>query len=239
MSEPDRACADAAHAERPRKEDVTGVCLCGGASLRMGRDKAWIQIGGEPLVARALRALDGVAARVVLASGAAPRYASLGRECALDPLHAAGPLAGLAAGFAAARTPWLAFASCDLPFADLRLWQALLERAAQAGLDLVRYESRAGLEPAVFVARAEVGEAVRQALAAGERRLVAIDAYALPAAGGRALARGVLRHAELAARWPELAERDPATNVNTPAELARAVGGAASRPLPLAMEVSA
>lgn len=105
--------------ERPgspeRHAPLSGVLLAGGASRRMGRDKAWLELDGEPLAVRVLRVLDEVCDDVVVASGDGRRLGALGRLQVCDVDEGAGPLAGLVAGLEAARHELVAVLAVDLP----------------------------------------------------------------------------------------------------------------------------
>ena len=155
-----------------QRADVTGLLLCGGESRRMGRDKALLPFAGRAVIAGPLEALRELAPRVLLATGAKPRYPELGLECALDPVPGAGPLAGLCAGLAASRTEWLAVLSCDLPLARGTVLRALLERAEEGGWDAALLELPRGTQPLFAVYRSSCLGAVRAALERGERRMV-------------------------------------------------------------------
>ena len=86
---------------------MSGVVLAGGASRRMGRDKALMELDGEPLVARAVRLLSGVCSDVAVASGDGRRLdgAGLGVRQVADVVPDAGPVAGIAAGLEAGLRP--------------------------------------------------------------------------------------------------------------------------------------
>ena len=91
-----------------------GVLLTGGASRRMGADKASIVWQGESLARRAARVLAAVCDPVVeVGSGAS------GLDCVREDPAGSGPLAALVAGAKALATPGpvLLFA-CDLPFVE-------------------------------------------------------------------------------------------------------------------------
>ena len=158
---------------------LAGACVCGGASLRMGRDKALLspRAGEATLLERAIAALRPVASELVLACGSEPRYADYGLPLALDAQAAAGPLAGLAAALDHARETscaWLAALACDLPRVDARVVFALYRRAVERDLDACLLRTQGGLEPLFAVYRVEpVAGAVAEALAAGQRRLIA------------------------------------------------------------------
>jgi molybdenum cofactor guanylyltransferase len=80
----------------PAVPPFTGAVLCGGASRRMGRDKAFIPVGGRTLVRRVADALEAAGATPVVAVGgdlAALRAEGL--TAVPDDAPGAGPLAGI------------------------------------------------------------------------------------------------------------------------------------------------
>lgn len=190
----------------PARSEVTGLVLCGGESRRMGRDKAAIEHRGRRLIEYPVAALREVAERVLLCSGATPRYPELGLECVLDTEAEAGPLSGLMAGLEAARSEWVAVLACDLPRAGAPLLRELLAEASARSLDACLLELERGTQPLFAVyRRAPCAAAVRAALAAGERRMVSFHARL-----GADLVGSLL---------PEAASAATALNVNTPSDL--------------------
>jgi molybdenum cofactor guanylyltransferase len=98
------------------KVSVSGLVLCGGRSTRMGTDKAWIDVGGEPLVVRTARLLAEVADPVLLAPGTPGRLGDLGYPEVADEEEDRGPLAGLVAGLRASPHEVAAVVAVDLPW---------------------------------------------------------------------------------------------------------------------------
>jgi molybdopterin-guanine dinucleotide biosynthesis protein A len=100
---------------------IAGILLTGGASSRMGRDKATMEVDGEALGARAARVLQAVCDPVIEVG---PGVTSL-RAVREDP-PGAGPLAALLAGAAALGTSGpVMLLACDLPFVTTQLLHAL------------------------------------------------------------------------------------------------------------------
>lgn len=106
-----------------------GVVLAGGASRRMGRDKALLTLGGLTLLDRQAAKLAALAHKVVV-SGDPSRYGSYGRPVVVDPPGAAGPLAGIVAALAGGDALVLAV---DLPFVPAPLLSHLMEVAGPDG----------------------------------------------------------------------------------------------------------
>jgi len=196
------------------RPELTGLVLCGGSSLRMGSDKAALPLAGRTLLERAAATFEGIAVETLLACGASPRYGELGLPLVLDRSPGAGPLSGLEAGLARARTDWVAALACDMPRAAPEAFLALEDRAIEGGFDLCLLVTDKGVEPLFAVYRRTCLEPVRAALAAGERRIIAFHPF--PTAAGRPLRIGTLDERELPVA---LAARGVARNVNTPAEL--------------------
>jgi molybdopterin-guanine dinucleotide biosynthesis protein A len=109
---------------------VTGVVLCGGASARMGRDKALIEIDGKPLVRLVAERVAECADPVLLASGAARRFESLPYQEITDAAPGAGPISGLVAALSASPHDLLVAAAVDMPFVSADVFRLLLELRA-------------------------------------------------------------------------------------------------------------
>jgi molybdopterin-guanine dinucleotide biosynthesis protein A len=146
---------------------VAGLLLTGGASRRMGSDKALLEVDGRRLVDRAAAVLGAVADPVVEVG---PGWSGLPavRE---DP-PGSGPLAALSAGAAALRAgghdgPVLLLA-VDMPRVGVELLRLLAGRAGPGTA-----VPRAGGHPQPMCARygPEVLAAVDERLAAGGRSL--------------------------------------------------------------------
>lgn len=200
-----------------RMDGPIGVVLAGGASSRMGRDKATLELDGETLAAGAARRLAAVCPEVALADRGRRLVPGL-------PSLADGPGRGPAAGLLGAAHAWpgrpLLALACDLPSVPVALLQELT-RTEDADWVVPRW--RGGPEPLCALWRP-------RALAMLEDR-VTRGLYAL---------WSLAEETGLAVRWVEgdlLASFGPPEemflNVNTPEELDRARGvSGAPRPFP-------
>ncbi len=105
-------------------EDIQGFVLAGGASSRMGQDKAHLRVGGKQFFERAVTALSPIChGPVSVVGGNHPDMASKTdldiefipdfREICQLPQA---PIVGLYTALTYATTPWIAILACDLPF---------------------------------------------------------------------------------------------------------------------------
>ena len=109
--------------------NLSAVILAGGASRRMGRDKAWIEAEGQTWVARAIAVARGAGADEVIISGReGVDYSGLGCPVVLDLEPGFGPLAGIERGLWAARSPLLLVLAVDLPRMTVACLQKLARR---------------------------------------------------------------------------------------------------------------
>ena len=85
---------------------IAGAVLAGGASMRMGSDKAFVEIGGVPMVARAAAALTAAGvAGVLVVGGDAARLSELGLLAVGDRFPGEGPLGGVITALGAVDAP--------------------------------------------------------------------------------------------------------------------------------------
>jgi molybdopterin-guanine dinucleotide biosynthesis protein A len=187
-----------------RLANVAAALLLGGASTRMGADKAQLALGGEPLATRLARLLATLCEDVLLVGGAPPESAP-GRRVA-DPDAPRSALRGLVGALEAASAERVLVLATDLVGVSADLLLALV---AAPDADAVVPRTPAGAEPLCALYRREpVLREARARLARGELALhallAALDVHWLEgddllAAGGDARALA---------------------NVNTPADLA-------------------
>jgi molybdenum cofactor guanylyltransferase len=128
----------------PTDDAIQGFILAGGASRRMGRDKAQLLLNGQTFLARIANELRVLTTSIHLVQSAAasgsttnsdagpindPSGSSMVEPGALpvitDVFPDWGALGGLHAGLAKCRTGWAAVIACDLPFVTSKLWRRL------------------------------------------------------------------------------------------------------------------
>ncbi len=154
---------------------VAGLILAGGAGRRMGgRDKSFLTIGGQTLIARAAARLGPqVVLMAVSANGDPGRFAGLGLPVLPDAgEQGQGPLAGILAGLiwaADAGVDALATVAVDTPFFPADMVARLGARAT--GGFVVVAETPGGMHPTCGLWPVGAVDALAQTLAAGQRRL--------------------------------------------------------------------
>ncbi|MFP4511803.1 MAG: molybdenum cofactor guanylyltransferase [Acidimicrobiales bacterium] len=96
--------------------EFRAVVLAGGTSRRMGRDKAFIELGGLPLVSRCCDAVVEAGAReVIVVGGDRPRLEALGLAVVDDSYPGRGPVGGVVTALEAGQGPDLVVVlACDL-----------------------------------------------------------------------------------------------------------------------------
>jgi molybdopterin-guanine dinucleotide biosynthesis protein A len=201
-----RATDLARAAARQRVAGLSGAVLLGGASSRMGRDKAALAVAGVAGATRIALALDALCDEVLLVGGTPPADAK-GRAVA-DPAGPRCALRGLVAALEAARGERVLVVATDLPLLTDVFLRGL---ATAAGADAVVPRPASKAQPLCAVyRRLPVLARAREQLAAGELAL-----------------HGLLD--TLRVTWIEgerLRALDPAgtalLNVNTPEDLVRA-----------------
>lgn len=116
----------------------SAAVLCGGGSRRMGRDKALLEVNGEPMVQRVAGAMQTAGAvEVVAMGGDETALHALGLSVVPDRWPGEGPLGGLVMSLETCSSDIVFVAACDLlaPSPDaIRATVAAL--AANAGADI-------------------------------------------------------------------------------------------------------
>lgn len=108
---------------------LTGIVVAGGSGRRLGgRDKAFLEVAGEPIIARTLRIFRHLFTQTVIVTRHPARFAGLAADVVVDRYPDAGPLAGIHAGLLACREPYAFVAACDMPLLDPDVIRFLIDR---------------------------------------------------------------------------------------------------------------
>lgn len=196
-------------------ETIVGVILAGGRSRRMGVDKAFVSLGGRPLIVHVVGLLrPQVDAVVISANGDPGRFAALGFPVVADSIDGfAGPLAGMLAGldWAVANRPeatWIVTVPADTPFIPDDLVNRLTAAASAGAIAVAR--SASGIHPVVAAIPLGEAEALRQFIRTG---------------GSLKVADWLAHRPSVIVDFPFANDgTDPFFNVNTPEDLKAAEG---------------
>ena len=184
---------------------IGGYVLAGGASSRMGTDKALIELGGRPLVELAVAKLQQLCreVRVLSSKPELACYAPL-----VPDVHpGCGPLSGIEAALAHSRWEWNLIVPVDLPFVPvtfLRSWMEGVTADTEARAAYCEVGGRP--HPALLLIHRDSKPEITAALKRGEYKLLPV----LETAAGTGLRVQTLAYAE-AEGW--------FANINTPEDL--------------------
>lgn len=179
-----------------RIEHVEAAVLVGGASRRMGRDKATLDLDGTPLVDRVASALGACVARVRIVCRP-EGHLGIGFERIEDRHAERAPLVGICAALRACEAGAMVIAACDLPRIEPRVVLALLSLVPEdGGPEIVAPMSDRGPEPLLAVYRPSLVPEIERRIARGDLSLQALlracDTLFVPARDLRAVDPGLL-----------------------------------------------
>jgi molybdenum cofactor guanylyltransferase len=203
----------------------SAMILAGGASRRMGRDKAWVELDGVPLIERVLARVSQLTDDVVIVTNDFSRYEKMNARLTRDVIPNAGSLGGIYSGLLQSRYAHTIAVACDMPFLNVALLRYLAARAENfdvvipsvadaemptAPIDKPRRAKDMSLHPLHAVYSKNCIGPMRDALERGDMRMVSFyDAVRVE----------IVRTAQVNQFDPE---HFSILNVNTPEQLAHA-----------------
>jgi molybdopterin-guanine dinucleotide biosynthesis protein A len=151
---------------------VSGVVLCGGESRRMGRNKALLELQGQPVIALVLDRLGKLCDELIVAANDVDTYADLPARIVPDIFPVKGPLSGIHAGLSAVGHDIAIVVGCDMPFLSLPLLRYMALVAP--GHDVVVPYLNGEYEPLHAIYRRTCIEPIERLLSQGSRRVIAL-----------------------------------------------------------------
>jgi molybdopterin-guanine dinucleotide biosynthesis protein A len=119
------------------------LVLAGGESRRMGRPKAWLEVGNTTLLRYVVERLAPAFSEVMV-SFAEPEQLEepVPYRIVFDRKRSTGPLAGLEAGLLAARNEVIFAVACDMPYVTQEVAQIAVAAARGCDAAIPRFDGR-------------------------------------------------------------------------------------------------
>ena len=114
---------------------MTSIVLAGGMSLRLQRDKALEEIGGQSLIERVIDRLSSLGNEIIVVTSSSDQLHDLGVKRVVDAFPGKGALGGMYSGLKESPTFRSLVVACDMPFLNTDLLRHLIELSP--GFDVV------------------------------------------------------------------------------------------------------
>jgi molybdenum cofactor guanylyltransferase len=133
------------------------IILAGGQSSRMGKDKAFIEIDGVPLLQKICIIASECTSQVYVITPSPQKYRAIipqncqiVQEVVLEGENSPhGPLVGFAQALTHVESEWILLLACDLPrltSSEIKQWSSCLETTSQDAIALLPHSPK-GWEP--------------------------------------------------------------------------------------------
>jgi molybdopterin-guanine dinucleotide biosynthesis protein A len=124
---------------------ITGIILAGGKNLRMGKNKAFLEMSGQRIIDRTKELFADLFDEVLLVTNSPIDYLDLNLRMVSDLFPGRGALGGIYSGLFHASHSHAFVAACDMPFLQKALIRYLINLSP--GFDIVIPKTKDGWEP--------------------------------------------------------------------------------------------
>jgi len=188
---------------------LTGIILSGGKSVRMGRDKAFIEIDGIPIIQRIYDIFQKIFTEIIIVTNQKEFYSGFKAKIVSDLIINNGALGGLYTGLFFSSNPYSFCVACDMPFLNESMIQYLIKQAN--GYDVIVPRTEDGLQPLHAVYSKNCLEPIKIIIGMGKYKI--IDFYPF-------VKTKIIEESEFISLDINLnLMRESFVNINTPGEL--------------------
>lgn len=185
--------------------EMTGIILAGGKSIRMGENKAFIEIDGIPIIARVHRILEKLFEEIIIVTNDKELFTRFNSKVYSDLVPQRGVLGGLYTGLFFSSFPYAFCVGCDMPFLKESVIGHLMKEAKNN--DVIVPRTKDGFHPLHAIYSKNCLEPIKKTMEQGKYRI--IDFYPM-------VKVKIIEEGEFS---PFDSFRESFVNINTPEEL--------------------
>lgn len=149
--------------------EISGFITAGGRSSRMGRDKAWLEINGLPLIKHVIAAMSPLTSELAIIAND-ERYLDLGLPVFSDSKPDIGPLEAVRVALTNCHASHALLLGCDLPFVTAELLAFLIQFVSN-NQAVVPKDPKGTLEPLCAIYCKDLLPTTTQLIESGERKV--------------------------------------------------------------------
>ena len=157
------------------KNPITGIILSGGKSIRMGQDKAFLNVDGVPIIQRIITLFRQLFRESLIITNDPASYQSLETKTYGDLFPNCGALGGLYTGLSFSSFHYSFCVACDMPFLKENLIEYLVGRID--GYNAIVPRTADGFQPLHALYSKDCLEPIARTVREGKVKL--IDFYPL------------------------------------------------------------
>jgi len=185
--------------------NLTGIILSGGKSSRMGKNKAFIEVDGVPIIQRIHTLFKTLFSDIIIVTNEVELFKNFEAKIQRDLIPGQGALGGLYTGIYYSSFPHAFCVACDMPFLKGPVIRYLVEKMADYDVVVPRTED--GLEPLHAIYSKNCLDPIRKIME--HKQFKVLDFYPM-------VKVNIVEESEFRSLDPA---RESFLNVNTPEEL--------------------
>jgi molybdopterin-guanine dinucleotide biosynthesis protein A len=152
------------------KNNITGIILSGGQSLRMGENKAFIKIDGIPIINRIHSVFKKLFQEVIIVTNQKELFSNFDAKIYVDIIPDCGVLAGLYTGLFFSSFPYSFCVACDMPYLKESVIEFLI--GGLNDFDVIVPKTVDGLQPLHAVYSKKCLPAIRKTIQDGKSKIL-------------------------------------------------------------------
>ncbi len=123
-----------------KKDQLTGIVLCGGKSSRMGTDKGLLSYKNNTLIQNAIGSIERYCSDILLSTNN-EAYGPFGYKLVEDRYKNIGPIGGLFSGLSESTTSQCLITACDIPHIEKEILDRMIVEAGRTQHVLLKLSS--------------------------------------------------------------------------------------------------
>jgi molybdopterin-guanine dinucleotide biosynthesis protein A len=127
------------------EKKITGIILSGGKSVRMGENKAFIEVEGIPIINRIQSLFEKLFEEIIIATNQKELFKNFDAKIYSDLIPNRGVLGGLYTGLFYSSFPYSFCVACDMPFLKKSVIEYLIQSIRDE--DVIVPKTKDGLQP--------------------------------------------------------------------------------------------